>query len=42
MTHRIITAGDIGEDQREIEYEPFPIEAPVEPAPGPLPEEVPA
>ncbi len=27
---RTITAGDIGEDQREVEFEPFPESAPVE------------
>lgn len=32
-----VWAGDIGEDQREFEFEPFPESAPVEPVTAPVP-----
>lgn len=48
MTPRLPRMGDIGEPNREIEFEPFPEQAPIEtPAPAPAepvkaPEPVPA
>lgn len=47
MRHLTIVAGDIGDDQREVEFEPLtapaPLTVPAEPAPAPLiPEAVPA
>lgn len=43
--HLRVVAGDIGDDQREIEMEPFPASVPIkEPSPvvAPEPERVPA
>lgn len=41
MCFTITLDADIGEEQEEIEFVPFPAEAPAEPVPK-VPEEVPA
>lgn len=39
---RKLTMGDIGEEQEEVEFEPLPVEVPVEAPKAPQPVEVPA